>query len=93
MTLSYYMKNNLARLFQVLSDDTARRVFEEVARSRIVSHGQLSEQLSEINEDAIVKSLSKLKGIGLIDRRSAVISEWDRYFITAEGLAAERMLR
>jgi DNA-binding HxlR family transcriptional regulator len=80
-------------LYAILRNGAVKAVFEKILKSRIVTEKDLYTQLDTLNEKDLSRSLKELEKAGLIASKEAAVPDWNRYFLTAEGLAAERMLK
>lgn len=78
-------------ILELLNNDLMRRIFYAIARKRRISMGDLLRTIDTPPEQA-QKILERLKGIHLIEESSAPLREWNTYFVTADGLSAERAL-
>jgi predicted transcriptional regulator len=77
----------------LLEDSDVRKVFQRIARERIVSFRDLSNLLDR--EAASVRDdlhglLGQLVESGLIEEQEAPITDFNAYYLTADGLAANR---
>lgn len=83
----------------LLSDTITKRVFQEVLRNRTVLFKELWESLNKNKELASVKkpevegAVKKLQDANLIKERTTPIKDFNTYYVTANGLNAERELR
>lgn len=80
-------------VFEILTDRTAREVFKAVVRQRSINFTNLKKVLGQgVDVNVIVGPLTKLKEVGLIAEESAPLKDWATYYVTADGLEAERKL-
>jgi hypothetical protein len=84
----------------LLSNDVTKFVFREVAKNRSVLFKQLRESLDktpelQANPDKfqLEAAVKMLKDADLIKERTAPIEDFKTYYVTANGLTAERQLR
>ena len=85
-----------ANVFVVLLQDTvARKVLETIAREKKLQSKDLAKvfQIEHIEGKDASKALELLKTAGLIEEETAPIADFHTYYVTAEGLSAERQLR
>ena len=75
-----------------LKDESTKKIFKEILKSRILSHKELAERL-ELPPDAMKNSLKELKKAELIDFKESSVIDWNKYFVTERGLAAARILQ
>jgi len=81
-------------VFKILTDSTTRNIFGVVARERSVRLTDLMGLLDENpGKDAVSTALGNLKDRGLIAEESAPLKEWAVFYVTSQGLDAERELR
>ena len=78
----------LAILF---SDDVLREVFKLVAKERTIRLRDLRQGL--VGYPDLRESLDKLKAADLIKERAAPVDAFNTYYVTANGLTAERQLQ
>lgn len=77
----------------LLEDSEVRKVFHRIARERLVSFRDLSDLLDR--EAAPVRDelhglLRQLVDSGLVEEQEAPIPDFNTYYLTADGLAANR---
>lgn len=79
----------------LLQDTVARKVLEAIAREKKLQFRDLAKvfQLEHIEGEEASKALELLKTVGLIGEETAPIADFHTYYVTAEGLSAERQLR
>jgi hypothetical protein len=81
----------------LLADRSTRTIFETVARERKISHKDLVQTLTRIagvvSTNEISTRLDQLEEAKLIGEQGAPIEDFKTYYITADGLSAERELR
>jgi hypothetical protein len=83
----------------LLSDPVTRRVFEIIAKNRTVKYKELWRYAESTTEDygetktKLDERLGQLKEARLIAEETAPISDFNIYYVTAEGLSVERRLR
>jgi hypothetical protein len=77
----------------LFSDDTAKEVFSRIAREQTIRLITLRESLDELDDQQLQDSLSKLKTADLIMEHPASIPDFNTYYLTANGLSAEKQLR
>lgn len=77
---------------QVLSNPSIVNIFKEILKSRILSRYQLEIQ-DKYDKAELEQALSSLQEKGLIDKKSAQIEEWDKYYPTDKGLAFEKIVK
>ena len=86
-------------IVMLLSKDTIKRVFKEVLRNRSVLFKELRESLRKtpelraLDKPQLEEAVKKLKDADLIKERTASIEDFNTYYVTADGLTAERQLR
>lgn len=78
----------LAVLF---SDDAIKDVFKVIAKERSIRLRELRQVLEGLPD--LRDSLDKLKAADLIKERAAPIDAFNTYYVTANGLTAERQLQ
>jgi hypothetical protein len=79
----------------LLQDTAARKVLEAIAREKKLQFKDLSKtvQIEHLTSEDASKALELLKTAGLIGEETAPIADFHTYYVTAEGLSAERQLR
>jgi len=79
---------------RVLNDSLNRNVFTTVAKARHIDFRDLVHALSpEPEKGAVEGSLRELEQAGLIKVESGSLSDFNIYYVTAEGLQMDRQLR
>lgn len=63
-----------------------REVFKEVLDNRVVRRKKLEGDLNKLSADSIRKALEGLERQKLVERKPAVIGQFDTYLVTADGL-------
>jgi hypothetical protein len=77
-----------------LSNPLNQNVFKAVVKARHLILKDLFGSLeSSTPKDDVVQSLNQLEKVGLIKAESSSIPEFSTYYVTAEGLQADRQLR
>jgi Mn-dependent DtxR family transcriptional regulator len=79
----------------LLVNDQARQVFEKIAEKRYVRLKDLRDMLGQ-DPAAIThlnENLNSLKQARLIDEEGASLEDFTTYYVTSDGLSAERQLR
>lgn len=80
--------------FKALVKPLNQQVFSFVVRQRQVHMKDLLDSLSaSTSKEVVVESLSELERAGLIKEESASIEDFNTYYVTAEGLQADRQFR
>ncbi len=74
----------------LLSNLTTRGVFEAVAKPRTISFRDLKRNFAD---DDLQKSITLLKQADLIGEKTAVINDFNTFYVTANGLSAAQALR
>jgi len=89
--------SNLVVLF---SDNLTKLVFKEILKNRTVLFKDIRDSVQKhrqnsalVDEPHIEKAVNLLKNADLIKERPAVIGDFSSYYVTANGLNAERQLR
>ena len=84
----------------LLSNDVVKFVFKEVLKNRSVQFKEIRESLyqkpelqSNLDNFKLEDAVKKLKDADLIKERTAPIEDFNTYYVTADGLTAERQLR
>jgi len=79
----------------LLTSVAARHVFTAVAKSRLISFKDLVRVRTVAGEDReqIKKSLEVLKNADLIKEEAAPVKDFSKFYVTANGLRAERQLQ
>jgi hypothetical protein len=81
------------------SDAIVRTVFKEILKNRSAVFRDLLgsvRRLSSNEEDSrlqVENAVTQLKAADLIEERRAPIEDFNSYYVTADGLTAERQLR
>jgi hypothetical protein len=88
------MDINLAT--SVLVDPATKALLRALASRKRAKFGDLvtmlkAEQLLGSDDEAL-SSLGKLKDLHLVEERGAVLPRWNEYYVTADGLEANRKL-
>lgn len=80
----------------LLEDKNAMEVFSRIARERLVSYRDLSDILDRENatvRDGLSGLLDQLTEEGLIEEQEAPIHDFNTYYLTVDGRAADRTRR
>jgi hypothetical protein len=79
----------------LLTSVAARHVFAAVAKRRLISFKDLIRVITVATEDweEINKSLEVLKQADLIKEETAPVKDFSNFYVTANGLRAERQLQ
>jgi len=84
----------------LLSNNVVKLVFKEVLKNRYVLLKEIRESLykkpelqATLNNSKLEDAVKKLKDADLIKERTAPIEDFNTYYVTADGLTAERQLR
>lgn len=83
----------------LFSDKLTKLVFQEVLKKRSVLFKELRDSISKNSEaanaekPAIENAVKKLQEANLIKERRTSIEDFNTYYVTANGLSAERELR
>ena len=84
----------------LLSNNVIKLVFEEVVKKRSVLFKELRQSLGKAAEfpegaekSQIENAVQVLKEADLIKERTSPIEDFNTYYVTADGLTAERQLR
>ncbi len=84
----------------LLSNDVVKLVFKVVLKNRSVMLKEIRESLNRtpelqasLDEVKLEDAVKKLKDADLIKERTAPIEDFNTYYVTANGLTAERQLR
>jgi hypothetical protein len=81
-------------IITILADNLTRTLFERIARERRITYKDLLEAVkSSVNPDAAEPRLDQLRAAHLIEEQEAPLKDFRTYFVTANGLSAERELR
>jgi hypothetical protein len=87
-------------LLLLLSNDVTKLVFKAVLKNRSILFKELRESLGKTPELAagpdktqLENAVKILKDADLIKERIAPIEDFNAYYVTANGLSAERQLR
>ena len=81
---------SISPFYELQSNADARRVFREVARRRRISFTEL--EALDLDEATLLKALKVLQRIGVVAETSAAIPQLRTYYVTRDGLAAQREL-
>ena len=76
------------------SSNTTRVVFAEILKSRSAIFKDLTKVVGGRSDarEAVETAVSQLKDADLIKERTSAIEDFNAYYVTASGLAAERDL-
>ncbi len=78
----------------LLTDIVTRAVFEQVVKNRSIQLRELIKKLDPVLErDVALTTLKKLKDACLIAEKSSSLTDWNPYYVTADGLEASRKIR
>ena len=83
----------------LFSNDVTKFVFKEVLKNRSAMFKEIRESLSKkpefsaLDNSTLEETVRKLKDADLIKERTAPIEDFNTYYVTADGLTAERQLR
>ncbi len=77
---------------ELLTDATKRKIFQFIAQNRKVRRTEFTRIFGKEDSKSCEK-LSELLEANMIGKESAPISDFDSYYITADGLFADRQLR
>jgi hypothetical protein len=83
-------------ILMLLSDKVLQAVFNVIVRHRDATFKDLAGLVSErtnVASDQIERALAQLQDADLIKTSESSIKDFNSYYPTAEGLAAERQLR
>jgi hypothetical protein len=87
-------------LLMLLSDKVIQLVFKEILQNRSVLFKEIFESLAKkpeletaMTKFSLEDAVKSLKDADLIKERSAPIEDFNTYYVTANGLSAERQLR
>ena len=87
---------NQDNILMLLSDNVMQEVFKEIVRNRSAIFKDLMGSVSgkaNVTSDQIEGALAQLQNADLIKTSESSIRDFNSYYPTAEGLAAERRLR
>jgi hypothetical protein len=81
----------------LLSDKVVQTVFKEILKNRSAIFKELFPSLGKSTEDPddrkeVESAVSRLKKADLIKERTAEIEDFNSYYVTSDGLSAERQL-
>ena len=82
----------------LLSDKVVQHVFKAILQNRSAIFKELVASLGKSADDPddrkqIESAVSRLKQADLIKERAAPIEDFNSYYVTSDGLSAERQLR
>lgn len=80
----------------ILEDSDFRKVFRRIARERLISFRDLSDVLDREGEpvrDNLRGVAEQLVEAGLVGKRQAPVSDFTTYYLTADGLSANRTVQ
>ena len=85
---------NIDDFFDLFGDKDNRKIFSTLADRRRVSRMELAYDMerSGIRENKVTSYLNQLLQAGLIEKAPSIIPIYDVYYVTVDGLAAERNL-
>jgi predicted MarR family transcription regulator len=75
------------------SSDVLKDVFSIVAKNRSVLFKELCQYVKVRDQNEVEDAVKKLEKADLIKERSAPIKDFYTYYVTADGLTAEKQLR
>jgi hypothetical protein len=82
-----------ATILAIMSNPSIREVFKAVARHKYVRRRDLRDQVqSATDPQELNLVLNELTNASLIRAEKAPLADFDTYYVTAEGLSAERAL-
>jgi hypothetical protein len=76
----------------LFADNDTRRIFSAIARRRTVPYKVLREIFPSLEKEEIERRLNKLKEARYIDVTGGPFDDFKIYYVTTEGLSAEREL-
>jgi hypothetical protein len=92
------MSLDTLNLATVLSSDLPKNVFKEILKNRSALFKDIRASVSEnqlpnVGVKEIERAVKTLVDASLVKERSAPIEDFNTYYVTADGLGVERMLR
>jgi|HubBroStandDraft_1064217.scaffolds.fasta_scaffold95640_2 hypothetical protein len=86
------------QIVMLLSNPVLQEVFKEIVKNRSALFKELVTSLSNntdlnLEDHQVAGALEQLKNADLIKEREAPIKDFNSYYITADGLTADRQLR
>ncbi len=76
----------------ILSDTETRSIFELVVKLKNARLDMLLKKLDTDDQASVIIHLGRLQNVGLIDEKRSTLPEWNKYFVTADGLEAIRKI-
>jgi hypothetical protein len=80
-------------LLATLSNASVLDVFKDILKFRICTRYELENEKQTYDIKELSDALEKLQSAGLIDKKSAAIEAFDKFYPTEEGLFAEKIVK
>jgi hypothetical protein len=78
----------------VLSDKVVQNVFGAVLKNRSMLLKDIKDEVGNVaSKEDVLGAVQTLRNADLIGEKAAGIADFNTYFVTANGLGAERVLR
>lgn len=75
----------------IVGNTTKLKVFRKILHSRILSRAQLKKDKSMPDDIELI--LDELESLGLVNKKSSTIQDFDKFYPTRKGLVIEKMVK
>jgi len=78
-------------LMSELNNPKVLSLFKRILRSRILTQSELEK--GDLDSKELKMALEKLQSLGLIEKKTSTFQHLNKFYPTAEGLEAEKMVK